>query len=149
MLRRRIALFSMVLLIAGGLLSFAPVAGEAQQQAPAAQRQEESGKRSTRTSPRRRRIPRSQGQRQPTPERLREIQQALIGAGYLAGEPTGKWDAASAEAMRRFQRANGRPETGKADARSLIKLGLGPETAGKAAPRPPPNGETPPKPRQP
>lgn len=83
----------------------------------------------------RRREPR-RGQQQPTPARIREIQQALIREGYLTGEPTGKWDAASSEAMRRYQQAHGHPITGKPDALSLIKLGLGPKTAGQAAPRP-------------
>jgi len=83
----------------------------------------------------RRREPR-RGQQQPTPARIREIQQALIREGYLTGEPTGKWDAATREAMRRYQQAHGHPITGKPDALSLIKLGLGPKTAGQAAPRP-------------
>lgn len=75
-------------------------------------------------------------EQQPTAERIREIQQALIRAGYLASAPTGKWDTSTVQAMRRFQKAHGHSETGKPDALSLIKLGLGPETAGKAAPRP-------------
>lgn len=92
-------------------------------------------KSSPRRSPQRHRQ-RVRGQRQPATERVREIQQALIREGYLAGQPSGKWDAATTAAMRRFQYANGYPETGKPDALSLIKLGLGPQTAGKAPPRP-------------
>lgn len=57
-------------------------------------------------------------------------------AGYFMAEPTGKWDGATEAAMRRFQKERGHPETGKPDALSLIKLGLGPETAGQSAPRP-------------
>jgi len=75
-------------------------------------------------------------QQQPTPARIREIQQALIREGYLAGQPTGKWDAATSDAMRRYQQAHGHPITGKPDALSLIKLGLGAKTAGQAPPRP-------------
>lgn len=62
----------------------------------------------------------------PTPERYREIQQALIARGYLKGEPTGKWDEASIEAMRRFQQDQNIEPSGKLDALSLIALGLGP-----------------------
>ena len=76
------------------------------------------------------------GQQRPTPARIREIQQALIREGYLAGKPTGKWDAATTEAMRRYQQAHGHRVTGKLDALSLIKLSLGPKTAGQATPRP-------------
>ncbi len=84
----------------------------------------------------RKRSRRQQAQQQPSPERIREIQEALRRAGYLQAEPTGKWDSATEAAMRRFQKEHGHPETGKPDALSLIKLGLGPETAGQAAPRP-------------
>lgn len=86
------------------------------------------------TAQRRRR--RRRGQQRPTAERIREIQQALIRAGYLEGKPTGRWDAKTRAAMRRLQEESGLPVTGKLDARSLIKLGLGSETAGVAAPHP-------------
>jgi len=65
-------------------------------------------------------------QQQPTPERYREIQQALIDRGYLEGEPTGRWDPASIEALKRFQGDQQLQPTGKIDALSLIRLGLGP-----------------------
>lgn len=86
------------------------------------------------TAQRRRR--RRRGQQRPTAERIREIQQALIRVGYLEGKPTGRWDAKTRAAMRRLQEENGLPVTGKLDARSLVKLGLGSETAGVAAPHP-------------
>jgi peptidoglycan hydrolase-like protein with peptidoglycan-binding domain len=60
------------------------------------------------------------------PQRIEEIQQGLIQAGYLNEEPTGKWDNSTREAMRAFQHANGFPETGLPEAKSLMKLGLGP-----------------------
>ncbi len=88
------------------------------------------------TAQRRRRRRRRRGQQRPSAERIREIQQALIRAGYLEGEPTGRWDAKTRAAMRRLQEENGFPVTGKLDARSLVKLGLGSETAGVAAPHP-------------
>lgn len=100
----------------------------------------EARKRPPRRASRRRRR-RQPPQQRPTPERIREIQHALIREGYLEGEPSGKWDAATTAAMRRLQKDNGRPQTGKPDALSLIALGLGPETAGMGAPRPPTTSE--------
>jgi hypothetical protein len=60
------------------------------------------------------------------PERVEDIQQALIKAGDLQGTPTGRWDAQTREAMSRYQTSNGFGVTGLPDAKSLMKLGLGP-----------------------
>ena len=60
------------------------------------------------------------------PQRVREIQQALIREGALNGSPTGQWDDATRDAMRQYQSNNGFSRTGLPDARSLMKLGLGP-----------------------
>jgi peptidoglycan hydrolase-like protein with peptidoglycan-binding domain len=60
------------------------------------------------------------------PERVTEIQQSLIDAGYLHEEPTGKWDSATRDAMVRYQTDNGFAATGLPEAKSLMKLGLGP-----------------------
>lgn len=79
---------------------------------------------------------RARAQTAPTPDRIREIQQALAKTGVYAAEPTGKWDAATTEAMKSFQASHGLAATGKLDARTLQKLGLGSETTGVAAPRP-------------
>ena len=76
-------------------------------------------------------------QKAPTKDRIREIQSALAREGAYTGEPNGKWDASSVEAMRRFQASRGLSPSGKLDALSLQKLGLGSEVAGRAAPRPP------------
>ncbi len=62
----------------------------------------------------------------PEPQRVAEIQRGLIQAGYLNHEPTGTWDDPTREAMRRFQQDHGFPVTGLPDAKSLMKLGLGP-----------------------
>lgn len=79
----------------------------------------------------------------PEPQRIREIQGALAKEGYYLGEPTGKWDDASVEAMKEFQSAHGLPATGKLEALSLQRLGLGSPVAGVAAPDPrPPAGST-------
>lgn len=76
------------------------------------------------------------GQAAPTPDRIKEIQAALQKDGSYQGEPTGKWDEATTEAMRKYQDKIGVTPTGKIDAISLKKLGLGSETAGKGAPVP-------------
>lgn len=91
---------------------------------------------------------RARAQMAPAGERIREIQAALVQKGFYDGEPNGKWDARSVEAMKKFQAANGLTETGKFDAKSLQKLGLGSDVAGAAAPRPPAN-ETKPQPPRP
>lgn len=80
---------------------------------------------------------RDRGQKSPTTDRIREIQAILVRAGTYSGEPNGKWDAASIAAMKQFQSANGLNPTGKLDARSLQKLGLGSDVAGAGAPRSP------------
>jgi len=92
------------------------------------------------TKSRNRRGRRERGQKAPAPERIREIQEALAKDGSYSGAPTGKWDTATSEAMRRFQAAHGLNPTGKLEARSLQKLGLGSEVAGVAAPIPPAAG---------
>lgn len=79
------------------------------------------------------------GQAAPTPERITEIQDALARRGAFAGTTSGKWDDATVAAMKKFQASNGLNPSGKLDALSLQKLGLGSETAGLAAPTPPPN----------
>jgi peptidoglycan hydrolase-like protein with peptidoglycan-binding domain len=66
------------------------------------------------------------GQSAPTPDRYREIQEALAAKGYLKTPPTGEWDASSQEAMRNFQADQKLDQTGKLNAKSLISLGLGP-----------------------
>jgi peptidoglycan hydrolase-like protein with peptidoglycan-binding domain len=71
----------------------------------------------------------------PTPDRIREIQSALAASDSYKGTPTGQWDAGSVEAMKHFQQVNGLNPTGKLDALSLQKLGLGSDTAGRGAPR--------------
>ena len=59
------------------------------------------------------------------PERVEEIQQALIHEGYLQGDASGQWDMRTHDAMQRYQTMHGFPGTGLPEARSLMKLGLG------------------------
>jgi peptidoglycan hydrolase-like protein with peptidoglycan-binding domain len=70
---------------------------------------------------------RSSRQAQPTPQRYREIQQALVNKGYLKSDPNGTWGPESVEALRRFQHDQKLNESGKVDSLSLIALGLGPK----------------------
>jgi peptidoglycan hydrolase-like protein with peptidoglycan-binding domain len=79
------------------------------------------------------------GQTAPTPDRISEIQQALAKDGSFRGTSNGKWDNNTVEAMKSFQTTHGLNPSGKLDARTLQKLGLGSQTAGVAAPTPPPN----------
>ena len=57
---------------------------------------------------------------------MQEIQQALIREGYLQGQPTGRWDDNTRAAMLHYQTDHGFPATGLPEAKSLMKLGLGP-----------------------
>ena len=79
---------------------------------------------------------RERGQKAPAPERISEIQQALAKDGSFAGTPNGKWDDSTVEAMKKFQAGHGLNPSGKLDAPTLQKLGLGSQTAGVAAPMP-------------
>jgi peptidoglycan hydrolase-like protein with peptidoglycan-binding domain len=74
-------------------------------------------------------------QKAPTPDRISEIQSSLASNGFYQGNPNGKWDASTVGAMQKFQSANGLEPTGKLDALSLQKLGLGSDIAGVSAPR--------------
>ena len=80
---------------------------------------------------------RERGQKAPTADRIAEIQEALGKDGSFSGKPNGKWDDSTVEAMKRFQETHGLHATGKLDAKTLQKLGLGSQTAGAAPPLPP------------
>lgn len=66
------------------------------------------------------------GQQGITAERATQIQQALIRENYLAGEPTGNWDATTQAAMIKYQADHGWQTKEVPDSRAIIKLGLGP-----------------------
>lgn len=59
------------------------------------------------------------------PDRVQEIQQALIREGYLHGDADGQWDSRTHDAMQRYQTDHGFLATGLPEAKSLMKLGLG------------------------
>jgi peptidoglycan hydrolase-like protein with peptidoglycan-binding domain len=117
------------------LVSAAPVVSAAR---PAAAAQSSTKKKKNVSSKRKnkKKSPKVKGQTAPTPDRIREIQTALNREGALSAEPTGKWDDATTNAMKKFQENHGLNPTGKIDAGTLNKLGLGSDTAGKGAPIP-------------
>jgi peptidoglycan hydrolase-like protein with peptidoglycan-binding domain len=70
---------------------------------------------------------RARGQKNIDGERARQIQEALVREHYMSGSPTGKWDDATQQAMRRYQAAQGWQSKSVPDSRALIRLGLGPD----------------------
>jgi len=155
--RRRLGIF--VALAAGGMVlpaaraattqngaahksAHATSASKSATSAKAAKTHSASGKSAATTKTRKatsRKSNRVKGQAAPTTDRINEIQSALAKKGFYAGEPSGKWDEDSTEAMKKFQSANGLTPSGKYDAWTLQKLGLGSGTAGMGAPTAPPN----------
>lgn len=81
---------------------------------------------------------RQRGQQAPTMDRISEIQTALAKDGSFSGEPNGKWDDATVAGLKKFQTGHGLNPTGRLDAPTLQKLGLGSTTAGVAPPQAPP-----------
>src|SRR4029077_4765310 len=77
------------------------------------------GKRSSKTSWR-------HSQQKVDAARAREFQEALIREEYLRASTAGKWDAATEDALRKYQSDNGWQNKTVPDSRALIKLGLGP-----------------------
>jgi len=88
---------------------------------------------------------RVRGQQAIEPERVTQIQQALIREHYLNGETNGKWDATTVAAMQKYQADHGWQTKLMPDSRALKNLGLGPDYSGAinangasfAAPPPP------------
>jgi peptidoglycan hydrolase-like protein with peptidoglycan-binding domain len=137
-MRKRILLsyFGAVLLCCA-----APVVSGAQTPTPA----QTTVKKKKSTSSKSRRTPKPAAQKAPAPDRIREIQSALQREGAYQGNPTGKWDDSTIEAMKTYQGKNGMSPTGKIDALTLEKLGLGSDTAGKGAPVPAASTNNPPE----
>ena len=66
-------------------------------------------------------------QQAPTPERYKDIQQALADKGYFKGNADGQWNPDSVDALKRFQADQNLHSDGRLDSLSLIGLGLGPK----------------------
>ncbi|OYT68420.1 MAG: hypothetical protein CFK52_15065, partial [Chloracidobacterium sp. CP2_5A] len=62
-------------------------------------------------------------QQHPTPERYREIQQALADQGFYNGPVDGNWTAESLAALRRYQQEKSLPGDGRLNSLTLISLG--------------------------
>lgn len=60
------------------------------------------------------------------PARVREIQEALVKAGFLHDTPDGVWGPSTRDAMKQFQKQKGFTPTGLPEAKPLMLLGLGP-----------------------
>jgi len=133
---RKATHLALILLLVAGLGVFAASA-EAQSAPQKKSAASTSAKKSHRKKASRRLRRWEKGQKVPAPGRITEIQQALAKDGSFSGTPNGKWDDPTVEAMRKFQDAHGLNPSGKLDAKTLQKLGLGSETAGVAAPLPP------------
>ena len=114
-------------LVAGLILTLAAaqLPAETQNQTKPAEKQSSAKSKSHKKYPRKSSWKR-RGQQGIQPQRVREIQEALIREHYLTGQPTGVWDARSKEAMTRFQADIGWQSNVVPDSRALIKLGLGP-----------------------
>lgn len=67
------------------------------------------------------------GQQAIEPERVTQIQQALIREHYFSGTANGNWDATTIAAMQKYQADHGWQTRLVPDSRALVKLGLGPD----------------------
>ena len=74
-----------------------------------------------------RKAPKKRGQQAIDPERVSQIQQALIREHYLSGDATGKWDTTTQAAMQKYQKDQGWQTKLLPDSRAIKKLGLGPD----------------------
>jgi peptidoglycan hydrolase-like protein with peptidoglycan-binding domain len=126
---RRTIVLGLALLVAAGLGVCRAAAQSASKGSSSS-----TGSKAHRSSKKTRAKAREKGQKAPTPERVSEIQQALGKDGSFEGTPNGKWNDATVEAMKKFQAAHRLNPSGKLDALTLEKLGLGSQTAGVAAP---------------
>jgi hypothetical protein len=70
---------------------------------------------------------RVRGQQAIDPDRVAQIQQALIREHYLSGDANGKWDATTRAAIQKYQADNGWQTKLMPDSRAIKKLGLGPD----------------------
>ena len=73
---------------------------------------------------------RVRGQQAIEPERVTQIQSALIREHYLPGPANGKWDATTVAAMQKYQADHGWQTRLMPDSRALKNLGLGPDYSG-------------------
>ena len=133
---RQATRLTLTLLVAAGMgVCGSTAAGQATQSSKPNSAKHRS--RNGHTRPVRRTSRRDRGQKTPAPERISEIQSALAKDSSFGGTPNGKWDDNTVAAVKKFQGSHGLNPTGKLDAKTLQKLGLGSQTAGLAPPTPP------------
>lgn len=70
---------------------------------------------------------RAKGQQAIAPDRVTQIQQALIREHYMTGDADGNWDINTVAAMQKYQADHGWQTKLMPDSRALVKLGLGPD----------------------
>jgi hypothetical protein len=70
---------------------------------------------------------RGRGQQAIQPDRVTEIQQALVREHYLSADPDGDWDTTTVAAMQKYQADHGWQTKLMPDPRALKNLGLGPD----------------------
>ncbi len=136
MRRRKARHLALTLLVAAGM-GVSGAAAKAQGSAPSKSPTSKPGSKTHHAKSTKKTSRRERGQKEPAPERISEIQSALAKDGSFSGKPSGKWDATTVDAMKKFQEAHGLNPSGKLDAKTLQKLGLGSQTAGLAPPMPP------------
>ena len=64
------------------------------------------------------------------PSKVRSVQQALNQKGYNTGGVDGQWGQQTAQAVMKFQKANGLQPTGQPDNQTLQALNITPENPG-------------------
>ncbi len=135
MISRKVVLPALLLSLVTGL----GVSAEAAQTTAAKKKTPASGSRTHRTGKKSSKSSgRQRGQKAPTTDRVSEIQTALAKNGSFTGTPNGKWDDSTVSAVKKYQATHGLNPTGRLDAPTLQKLGLGSTTAGAGAPQTPP-----------
>jgi len=92
---------------------------------------------------------RARGQQAIDPDRVTQIQQALVREHYLTAEPNGDWDSTTVAAMQKYQADHGWQTKLMPDSRALKSLGLGPDystalnASGSSFAAPPSNSTSP------
>jgi peptidoglycan hydrolase-like protein with peptidoglycan-binding domain len=119
---------SVALVISAALITPAAFASRIHRAPTSGQTQTHKSKKGTKKAAQKK--GRLHGQQAIDPERVTQIQQALIREHYLNGEATGKWDTTTEAAMQKFQGAQGWQTKLMPDSRALKKLGLGPDYSG-------------------
>src|SRR6266478_2643194 len=119
--KRVLGLAAVVLLT--GSLSFASTTVHKKNRVPAGSKVVKTSQHGSKKS----RKSRPRGQQAIDSERAQQIQQALVREHYMTGAPSGKWDDATQQALRRYQADQGWQSKSVPDSRALIRLGLGPD----------------------